>query len=167
MEMLSNSETTFLDASAVHLERSVHSSPSLTVAGETYDHVRIHRAFPLSDENRYIAFLDENEAYVGMIEDLNGVDEKSKGIIVEELDWRYYTPQIIRLERADNSAGRTIVEGETDRGRMSITFRGIRESVVEIGPDRFMITDENGNRYEIRDLQKLDRRSRSFIRRMI
>ena len=165
--MLSNGDMTFFDPGAIHLERAVHSPPSLTVAGETYDQVRIHRAFPLSDENRYIAFFDENETYIGMVEDLNGVEGESRKIIEEELSWRYFTPEILRLERAENSAGRTIIEGETDRGRMSITFRGIRENVVEIAPDRYMITDEHGNRYEIRDLEKLDRRSRGFIRRMI
>ena len=160
-------DMTFFDPGAIYLERAVYSSPSLTVAGETYDQVRIQRAFPLSDKHRYIAFFDKNEAYIGMVEDLNEVEGESRKIIGEELSWRYFTPQILRLERAENSAGRTIMEGETDRGRMSITFRGIRESVVEITPDRFMITDENGNRYEIKDLEKLDRRSRSFIRRMI
>ena len=167
MDTFVDGHMTFFDPDSIHLERTEHGPPSLTVAGESYDHVHIYRAFPLSDEDRYIAFFDTDDAYIGMIENLSEVGGEAQKIIEEELSRRYFTPQILRLERAENSAGRTIMEGDTDRGRMSITFRGIRESIVEIAPDRFMITDEHGNRYEIKDLEKLDRRSRGFIRRMI
>ncbi|MBT5872702.1 MAG: DUF1854 domain-containing protein [Candidatus Latescibacteria bacterium] len=157
----------FLNPEDLKLDRGDHGFPYLSEADKLWGPVRVYRAFPLSDENKFISFFDLEETYIGMVETLNGLEEKTRTILEEELSWRYFTPQITRLDRAENSAGRTLIEGMTDRGAVSISFNGIREHIVEVSPDRFIISDAHGNRFEIKDLQNLDRRSRGFIRRMI
>lgn len=157
----------FLNPEDLRLVGSDHGFPCLSIGDKVWGPVRVYRAFPLSDEDRFISFFDLQETYIGMVETLNGLEEKTRIVLEEELRWRYYTPQITRLERAENSAGRTLIEGMTDRGSVSISFNGIREHIIEVAPERFLISDMHGNRYEIKDLQSLDRRSRGFIRRMV
>ncbi len=157
----------FLEVSDVRLERVSPGAPNLIVDTENLGAVQIYRAFPLSDEDRYISFFDSRDTYLGMIKDPTGLDSESMEILREELSWRYFTPQITRLDRVENTAGRTFIEGDTDRGYMSVSFSGMREHMVEASADRFIITDNHGNRFEIKDLEKLDRRSRKYIRRMI
>lgn len=162
-----HNETTFLDPATFRLECNQDDSPSLTIDETTYTNIRIRCAFPMSDERRYIAFFDEFDDYIGMVIDPADLDPLSRKIVDEELRWRYFTPQITRIHRMQTETGRSSLDVETDRGGVTITFRGMREHITEISPNRVMITDEHENRYEIRDINRLDRKSRRLIQRVV
>lgn len=159
--------TSFLDSDRIRLTRIPDGPPALTVDGQTYESIRVRLAFPMSDERKFVAFFDADDAYIGMIIDVAALDERSQQIVDEELQWRYFTPQITRIIRMWSEAGRSHLNVETDRGGTTITFKGIRDHIIEISPGRILITDDHGNRYEIRDVDRLDRKSRRFIRSVV
>ncbi|MBI4551594.1 MAG: DUF1854 domain-containing protein [Candidatus Latescibacteria bacterium] len=159
--------SSFLDPARVRLTRVPDVPPVLTVDGQTYEDVRVRLAFPLSDERKYVAFFDADDAYIGMIIDVTALDAQSQQVVDDELRWRYFTPRIVRINRMWSKSDRSYLDVETDRGATTIAFKGIRDHIAEIAPGRIVITDDHGNRYEIRDVHHLDRRSRRLIRAVV
>ena len=157
----------FLDPSAIRLERRDDQPPTLSIAGDLYFNVKIRQAFPLSFENRYITFFDQEDEYLGLVAEPSSCDESTFRIIRDEIEWRYFRPRITRVAEMEGRGGTSIFSVETDRGAVKIPMRDLREGMMELSSGRILITDEHGNRYEIPDLDRLDRRSRRLIRRLI
>lgn len=162
-------EFEFLDPAAVRLFRGPSGAARLEIEGHdrSYLRVRISRAFPMSEPNAYIGFLDGDGKDIGMVRDTDQLDEQSRKIIEEELGQRYFLPAIRRISRLNHEFDLTYFEVETDRGRRDFTVRGHSENVVEISPGRFIIEDVDGNRFEIPNLYLLDRQSQDFMARII
>ena len=73
-------------------------------------------------------------------------------------------PNIQKLVKSDEKFGSLKWTVDTDRGR--ITFRiGNRHSDIKQihGTQRVLVRDSNDNRYEIRDLSKLDAASQQLL----
>lgn len=157
----------FLDPATIRLERRDDQPPALSIAGDLFFNVKIRQAFPLSQESQYITFFDQEDEYLGVVADPSSCDEASFRIIRDEIEWRYFRPMITRVAEMEGRGGTSLFSVETDRGEVQIPMRDLREGMVELSPGRILITDENGNRYEIPNLDRLDRRSRRLIRRLI
>ena len=156
-----------LDPAAIRLERREDQPPTLSIAGDLFFNVKIRQAFPLSFESRYITLFDQEDEYLGIVADPEACDEDTSRIIRDEIEWRYFRPRIERVLEMEGRGGTSIFSVETDRGAVKIPMRDLREGMIELSPGRILITDEHGNRYEIPNLDQLDRRSRRLIRRLI
>ena len=150
-------ELVLLDPKEVRLWREGSSLPRMQVGDRVcYSRVRIVWAFPLNDREHYISFIDWNEKEIGMVERLADIDESSRRIASEELRRRYFTPVITQIDRIRWLYGIVSFDVETDRGPRQFDIKGRRSNIVAIGPRRYLLTDVDGNRYEIPDVRKLD-----------
>ena len=157
----------FLDPAVIRLERQENQPPTLILSGDRYLDIRIRQAFPLTAENTFVAFFDQEDQYLGMTMDPADLDDHSTQIINEEISWRYFIPQITQIKEIHDRGGKAIFVAVTDRGQLNISMGDLRASMVELSPNRILITDEYSNRYEIPDVDLLDRHSRRLIRRLI
>ena len=162
-------EFEFLDPASVRLFRGPSGGARLVINGhdQSYLKVTVAHAFPVSDPNRYVGFLDGQEKDIGMIEDIHKLDPESRRIAEEELESRYFTPKILRIIRLSHESDITYFEVETDRGRRDFSVRGHSENCTEVSPDRYIIEDVDGSRFEIPDVKRLDGRSRALLSRII
>ena len=157
-------ELRILDPRSVRLWREEESLPRMQIADHCcYARVRVVLAFPLSDTRHYLSFVDWNEREIGMVEHLDDLEPETRRIVNEEIRRRYFTPRITRIKRVRWLFGSISFEVETDRGPRSFDIRGRRSNIVAIGPRRYLLTDMDGNRYEIPDVDKLDPSSYSRI----
>ena len=131
--------------------------------GVRCDRVGMYRAFPLSDPDRYIGFLDDQGRDLGMVVDLDGLDGSSRKVLEEELEKRYFLPRILRIRRVWEERGRTHWEVNTDRGRRRLGLQDRREGLMDLGSGRWLVVDADGNRFEIPEMERLDRRSRTLL----
>ena len=138
-----------------------------TVGNRTYLDVTIVRAFPLSPGDPYVGLLSGRLSEIGIIADPTQLDEESHRVIKEELDRRYFTVRIARVNSISEEFGATYWDVETDRGRRSFVAKGIRDNVTYLSQSRILVHDVDGNRYEIPSLAELDPASRSMILRVI
>lgn len=136
---------------------------SLQLGDELHENVSVYRAFPFSYGDDYLSVRDKEEKELGMIRTLADFDQATKALILEELERRYFVPIITRIERIKEEFGYGYWDVETDRGPRRFTIRGVQQSVLSIGPDRLLIIDVDGNRYEIPKLSRLDPRSIRLI----
>jgi hypothetical protein len=56
---------------------------------------------------------------------------------------------------------------DTDKGRREFHLRNLRDNVLRMQPNRIVLSDIHGNRFEIRDVSRLDARSLATIAKII
>ena len=136
----------------------------MTIEGDrSYTRVKVVRAAPLSEPDRYICFLDAKDEAICMVKELDEIDSENHGIIREELDKRYLTAYVSRVNSLRNEYGVSYWDVDTDRGRREFVAKNIAENAQWLGEKRLFILDVDGNRFEFSDLSKLDKQSLAFI----
>ena len=91
------------------------------------------------------------------------MEQNSRLLLEGELDKRYFTPVIEKIYGLRQDASMWIWDVATQRGRVNFYIRGVRDSVHEVAPRRWQILSMDGQRYEIRDFELLDTRSKSLF----
>ena len=153
----------FLEPSRLSFELSDSGFLYMTLDGER-TFVTPYLAFPLELEDRYVSFFDRDKNELGMLESLEGLDEKSADAVRRELKRRYYCPKIKRILDVDSKMGVSLFKVETEDGKeLTLTVKDPYKSTVRITPTRFFIVDRDGARYEIPDTEALDKKSFSKL----
>ena len=129
----------------------------------SYTKVRVVCAAPLSQPDRYICLLDEKNEVICTVEDPIVLDAASQGIIKEELSQRYMTAIIKRIDSLRSEFGVSYWEVQTDRGDREFVIRNVSENAQWITDRRLLLVDVDGNRFEISNLDALDKKSRGLI----
>jgi len=127
--------------------------------------VAVVRAFPLSHPHQYLSVRDGKNEEVGLIVSAAELDGEGQRLVTEDLERRYLIPVIRRVVRITERFGTVDWEVETDRGVCRFTTRGAREKVIQPSPGRYLLTDVDENRYDVRDLTALDAASQVWLMR--
>lgn len=147
-----------LEPKAVRLFRTHPADTTVraTIDGDrSWRDVRIARAFPLSDPDHFIGLRDGDDKDIGIFETLHGLDSDSRAVIDEELERRYFTPQITKVYSVSEEFGVVTWDVETTKGRRRFLVRNLKDSTFTLGTSRVMMTDVDSNRYEIPDAYTL------------
>jgi hypothetical protein len=137
----------------------------LTMEDRSYRAARVYRAFPVSDPTHYYGLTDGSGKDVGMVVDPSTLDAESRQAAETELEQRYFVPVVRTVLDIRDDYGATVFEVDTDRGRKRYVVRSMRDNMVELSNRRLLITDVDGNRFEISDLYALDSRSQNVLLR--
>lgn len=124
------------------------------------------RVFPLSNPDKFISIQDQSEHEVGILESLDGLPEDQRKVIVQELDRRYFTPSIERIDDLRQDAGMWKFTVQTQRGATEFYVRNWRDSAHEATPGRWQINSVDGLRFEIRNVYELDERSQTLLEQL-
>ena len=136
----------------------------LTIAADrSYTKVKIVRAAPLSHPHQYISLLDAKDEEICMIDDLKELDREMRAIVDEELDRRYLTSQIERVASVRNEFGTSYWDVETNRGPREFVVQNVAENAQWLGDHRLLLVDVDGNRFEIANLNHLDKKSLAYV----
>ena len=136
----------------------------LTIEGDrSYLKVRVVCAAPLSQPDRYICFLDEKNEVICTVEDPIDLDAVSQRIVKEEIEQRYMTAIIKRIDSLKSEFGVSYWEVQTDRGDREFVVRNVSENAQWITDRRLLLLDVDGNRFEIANLEVLDKKSRGLV----
>jgi|TARA_Y100000310_G_scaffold302703_3_gene340387 hypothetical protein len=157
-----------VDVSRLRIFRQPAWKLRLTIDGDrSYPLVKVVRAAPLSHPDQYISLLDSQDEEICMIDDLKQLDEATRDIINEELDRRYLTSTVQRINSMRNEFGTSYWEVETDRGRREFVVQNVAENARWLGDNRLLLTDVDGNRFEIPRLDLLDKKSSGFVEQVL
>ncbi|HHW46804.1 MAG TPA: DUF1854 domain-containing protein [Clostridiales bacterium] len=130
---------------------------SLEFEGKFYSRVSVYRAFPFTNPDSFISIRqpDEKAEEIGIIRSLNELDKETAEIIREQLNIRYFTPEIKKIIDIKDEYGYAYFDVLTDRGACRFTIRMNTSSVIRLSETRILIVDIDGNRFEIPDITKL------------
>ena len=125
--------------------------------------VAVVRSFPLSEPARYLSVRDGQGKEVGLIVDPAQLQSEDRALVQRELDRRYLVPAVTRIVSARERFGTVEWTMETDRGVVRFTTRNLRENVQRPSPGRIILNDVDGNRYDIVNVDGLNRSSQDLL----
>lgn len=139
-------------------ERTEGGFVSMKIEEEFYPRIQVYHAFPFTDRNSYISIRepDEKAKEIGIIKDFNkDVTRQTREMLEEQLRLRYFTPIIEKIINIKDEYGFAYFDVLTDHGACRFTIHMGGGSVVNLSDTRLMITDLDGNRFEIPDVTRL------------
>ena len=157
----------FLDSRKLHFSVS-GALLRMTIENEcTHLKVGVFRAFPLSLPHRYYSVRDGAGKEIGLIADPSTLSEENRKLVEADLQRRYLVTTIRSVRRLEERFGAVDWHVETNRGPCRFTTRNLRESVLCPEPGQYLLTDVDGNRYEVANIDSLDTRSRGLLLRYL
>lgn len=120
-------------------------------------------AAPLSHPGKYLALLDGKGEEIVTLPDPKALSDTSHRAVQEEIARRYLTATIESVTEALTEFGATYWHVETDRGPRDFVTQSLSENVQWLTPTHVLLTDVDGNRFELKDVPAMDERSRRLI----
>lgn len=130
---------------------------ALKTTDREFDRVGVYLTFPLTNPEEFISIResDEKAKEIGLIEKLSQLDKEQQEMIREQIRLRYFMPIITKVLDVKDEYGYAYWHVTTSFGSCRFTTRMGGDSVITLGESRLLVTDIDGNRYEIPDFYKL------------
>ena len=130
---------------------------ALKFGEKEYSRIGVYLTFPLTEPEEYISIreADEKAKEIGIIEKLSELDKDQQEMIREQIKLRYFMPTIVKVMDIKDEYGYAYWNVTTSFGACRFTTRMSGDAVIFLGESRLMVTDIDGNRYEIPDFYKL------------
>ncbi len=130
---------------------------SLTYKDKTYNRVNFYRTFPFTDPSNYISVreVDEKAREIGLIKSLTNLNEEQQLLVTSQLNIRYFTPIIEKIVDIKDEYGYAYFNVLTNYGPSKFTTHMGGGAVVSLTDTRLLITDIDGNRFEIPNINTL------------
>jgi hypothetical protein len=135
----------------------------VSVDGQANDKVRPRRVFPISGRADYVSFLDEMDKEVCLLACPHRLDKESRKALEHALARTYYAPKILRVDSITEMMGVSTWQVQTDHGYASFEIVDRHHHIRSLPLGRYVLTDADGNRFEIEDLNALDVKSQNLV----
>lgn len=144
-----------LNIKDIKFEKTAGGFVSMDLAGTFYKRVKPIRLFPFTDPSKYIAIHDEKDVEIGVIEDLAQLPKEVAALLQEQLELYYFTPVISKIINIKDEYGYAYFHVVTNRGECKFAINMGGNAVSKLSDNRLLITDLDGNRFEIADVLAL------------
>lgn len=130
---------------------------ALKFGEKEYSRVGVYLTFPLTEPEEFISIreADEKAKEIGIIEKLSQLDRDQQEMIREQVKLRYFMPTILKVLDIKDEYGYAYWNVATSFGACRFTTRMSGDAVITLGESRLLVTDIDGNRYEIPDFYQL------------
>ena len=135
-----------------------------TYDGRCFENLEPLRLFPVSGITKYISLLDETGKEIAIIRDIDALLPESKKAIRECLESYYIIPKIKKILSRVEKYGNITWTVETDRGRHSFAIQNTSIDIKTLYDGRILVRDSNDNRYEIENVNALDKESLNLLK---
>ena len=135
-----------------------------TYDGRCFEDLEPLRLFPVSGITKYISLLDETGKEIAIIRDIDALLPESKKAIRECLESYYIIPKIKKILSRVEKYGNITWTVETDRGRHSFAIQNTSIDIKTLYDARILVRDSNDNRYEIENVNALDKESLNLLK---
>ncbi len=132
-------------------------------SGEKFENAELHRMFPITGLTQYIALIDSEGKEIGIIRDIDRLMPESREVAHNCLTEYYMMPRIKRFIKMSEKFEIWMWTVETDKGVCTFEIRNHITAIKPLYDGRILIKDANDNRYEVPDVNKLDKKSYKLI----
>jgi ATP-binding cassette subfamily B protein len=134
--------------------------------GVLFEKVRPVRTFPLTAPWEMILLYDGEDQPVAFLPHTKSLEDASFQALHQCLFWRYFIPQILEIRSVQIESGSaTKWEVVTTRGERSFLVKK-RSDARTLDPRRLVVTDSEGNRYDLPDYGELPPPSQVALERL-
>ena len=117
------------------------------------------REFPFELEWEFISVMNEEQAEVGIIKAVSLFADAGEDLLRTELARRYYAPVIDKIISVKERYGFSYWRVHTAEENVNFTLHDTYRSIIRATGGRIVMLDVNGNRFEIPNVEALDRKS--------
>ena len=128
----------------------------------TFEGLTARRIFPLSGKADYISMQGRTDKEKVLLARPAKLDKKSRHALEPALARMSYVAKIERIDSIEETWGVSHWHVQTDRGYASFEVVD-RSKIRKIGQGRLVITDADGNRFEVEDVDQLDEKSQALV----
>ena len=132
-------------------------------SGEKFYELELHRMFPITGLTKYIALMDSEGNEIAVIRDINDLMPESREVVENCLREYYMIPRITKCIKMSERFKIWMWTAETDKGICTFEIRNHLTAIKPLYDGRVLIKDANDNRYEIPDVNLLDKHSKKLI----
>jgi hypothetical protein len=149
------------------LEKDVFGNIRLVLgSGESYDQVRIIRAFPISDPENGFSIVNQDGHELVWFESFNQLSDENQRIAQSSLEQIEFIPVISKITDLNTYALPSIWDIETDRGITKLKLK-TEQDIRRVSSEALLITDANGIQYLIKNRKTLDKFSKKVLDRFM
>ncbi len=147
----------FINADNAVFSRTDGGFVALKFEDKEFKRIGVYLTFALSDPESCTSIreADEKAKEIGVIKKLSDMKPEQAEMIGEQIKLRYFMPVITKVIDVKDEYGYAYWNVETTFGSCRFTTGMGGDSVVSLSDARILITDIDGNRYEITDFYKL------------
>ncbi len=131
--------------------------------GEKFHELELRRMFPITGLTKYIALMDSEGNEIAVIRDINDLMPESREVVENCLREYYMIPRITKFIKMSEKFKIWMWTAETDKGICTFEIRNHLTAIKPLYDGRVLIKDANDNRYEIPDVNVLDKHSKKLI----
>lgn len=150
-------EMHFLTNENARFSRTEGGFVALQTGGKEYTRVGVYLTFPLTNPEEYISIreADEKAKEIGIIEKLSDLHPDTGDMLREQIKLRYFMPVITKVLDIKDEYGYAYWHVTTNFGVCRFTTQMSGDAVISLSDSRLLVTDIDGNRYEIPDFYSL------------
>ena len=129
---------------------------------EHFERVVILRSFPVTNPNEFLSVREPDSKKqgrgkeIGMIRHMSDFDEATQKLFEEELDRRYFTPELQKITSVKDKFGYLYWDVLTTAGHVTFVLNNPFSNIRILEDGRILINDIDGNVFQISDPKKLD-----------
>lgn len=130
---------------------------ALKTKEKEYARVGVYLTFPLTNPEEFISIreADEKAKEIGIIEKLSQLEKDQQEMLREQIKLRYFRPVITKVLDVKDEYGYAYWNVVTTFGACRFTTQMSGDAVIHLSDSRLLVTDIDGNRYEIPDFYQL------------
>jgi len=129
-----------------------------------YKHVVLRRIMPIDQPLHYISVADDDDKEIAIIKSVAELQGEQREIVEQELDNRYYSPQVLDVMSVRDKLGYVYMEMRlrNKQGKeydKSCAVKDVSRNIRMLSSTSIIIFDVDGNRYVVPDLGALNKQS--------
>lgn len=150
-------EMRMLEAGNAEFRRTEGGFLALKTGDKEYPRVGVYLTFPLTNPEEFISIreADEKAREIGIIEKLDLLPAQQQEMLREQIKLRYFMPVITKVLDIKDEYGYAYWNVTTTFGACRFTTQMSGDAVIHLSDSRLLVTDIDGNRYEIPDFYQL------------
>lgn len=132
---------------------------------EEFERVIAVRCFPVTNPNEFISIREADSKKkgrgkeIGMIRRMAEMPADAQAVINEELERRYFTPELLKITGMKEKFGYSYWDVETSAGKVTFVLNNPFSNIRVLEDQSVFINDIDGNCFKISDVTKLDAQS--------
>lgn len=131
---------------------------------EDYKHIILRRIMPIREPLSYISVADHENKEIAILKSVDELAEDQQKIVIDELDNRYYSPEVIDVMSVQDKLGYVYIglRLKNKQGKeynKNCAVKDVSRNIRMLSSNSVIIFDVDGNRYVINDLSKLSKQS--------
>jgi hypothetical protein len=134
--------------------------------GQSYDQVKIIRAFPISDPENGFSIVNQDGHELVWFESFDQLSAENQRIARSSLEQIEFIPVISKITDLNTYALPSIWDIETDRGMTKLKLK-TEQDIRRVSAEALLITDANGIQYLIKNRKTLDKFSKKVLDRFM